>query len=77
MGQVKKFEAELLAPVARRGAGVAREKLEMHRHNSAILAEASRLNPAVPFADPVEDCTQDLLEREHAAPPAGATDSWD
>jgi len=38
MGQAKHIEAQLLAPVARRGAEVAREKLEMHRHNASILA---------------------------------------
>ncbi|MFH0907165.1 MAG: hypothetical protein V1929_00180 [bacterium] len=37
MGYAEKLEKELLLPVARAGSAKAREKIEMHRHNAAVL----------------------------------------
>ncbi|MEK9753261.1 MAG: hypothetical protein VW338_08635 [Rhodospirillaceae bacterium] len=38
MGQALKAEAELLKPVALRGAKLIKQRLEMHQHNAAVLA---------------------------------------
>lgn len=40
MGQAKKIERELLAPVAARGAQLTRERIAMHRHNADVLRGA-------------------------------------
>ena len=36
-GQVRSIETKLLAPVARRGAALIRDRIEMHKHNSNLL----------------------------------------
>lgn len=65
MGLVKKIEAELLAPVARRGAALARETLEMHRHNAAILQSSlTRPTPSDPRLKDLAGNISEFLEAE-------------
>jgi hypothetical protein len=45
MGAARKMEAELLAPVARRGAELIRRRIEMHQHNAGVLAGAAITEP--------------------------------
>jgi len=70
MGVAAKREAELLAPLAARHAEEAREKLARHRHNAAVIAEATSA-PRVPAAEQKkrDDTSAALAEaaRERAA----------
>jgi len=78
MGQARKIEAELLAPVARRGAELAREKLEMHRHNADVLGSSSSLS-SIPSSRlrSVDGDVSEFLEAPAAAPSAAPSDDDD
>jgi hypothetical protein len=78
-----KRKSQAIAPLveeARRLAAPYTESVrEATRHN---LTQVLGPRPAAPsdHASRIthqDDCTNDLLAREHAAPPAGASDSWD
>lgn len=54
MGRAAKIERELLAPVARRGADITRQRLDSARHNAQVLASissASKNQPRMPHTD--------------------------
>jgi hypothetical protein len=60
MGMARKIEAELLAPVARRGADLSREKLAMHQHNAAVLAGKATADPRLRnFKGTMDDLVED------------------
>ena len=62
--KVARLEANLIKPIARRGVGIARDRVEMHRANAALLAEAGESVPSVPLVPSLEDCSADLLAAE-------------
>ena len=79
-----KRKAQAMAPLAeevRRLAAPYTQKVhDATRHNLAhVLGPVPRGTSSEPAPRPTQpdDCTQDLLAREHAATPAGESESWD
>ena len=56
-GQVRKIESALLAPVARRGAAIARERIEMRTENISLLAGPKQNASRLPSADDLDTLT--------------------
>ncbi|MCX8156176.1 MAG: hypothetical protein N3J91_07000 [Verrucomicrobiae bacterium] len=73
-GRAAAIEAELLAPVAARGAALTRARAHMHAHNAAVLARAGR--PAPPPPDPAlaAAAADDILDTQPERTAAAAAD---
>jgi hypothetical protein len=78
-GDQNAFEAQARARLNLRHSEQAAAKQSMIENNQRLLgdprgtlSQPSTLNP-----QPVDDCTNDLLAREHAAPPAGESETWE
>ncbi|MEI6492034.1 MAG: hypothetical protein WCO94_05760 [Verrucomicrobiota bacterium] len=56
-GHVRKIESALLAPVARRGSAIARERIEMRNANSQLLAGPKQNASRLPSADDLDTLT--------------------
>ena len=56
-GHVRKIESALLAPVARRGAAIARERIEMRTENISLLAGPKQNASRLPSADDLDTLT--------------------
>ena len=76
-GDQNAFEGQARTRLNLRHNEQATAKRDMIEGNRRILGDprGTPISPVSPI--PTEDCTQDLLAREHAATPAGESESWD
>lgn len=67
-GKVRKIESALLAPVAARGSAMARERIDLHRHNARVLD-----NPEPQHSDATRARLRDERGQLEDLLPAGVT----
>ena len=77
LAEIEHRKAQLMAEIPLEQLRAARQLTQTNLAQVLGPVPRGTNQPSPTSPIPTEDCTQDLLAREHAAAPAGESESWD